>query len=164
MGDESSSNAPMVATASLSIFSTLGVLGMCLMNHKETIMEKLRCWVSWGKDDDDIEAQRATTVQTLPTATTGAASLPIFPQITFPIVINNSSGQQRTAAVTIPSPFSEAAPSKPQLERSHSDPTPETSDHTGETVSMSPVSQATSSTTEPVVFRRVASLENQHSY
>jgi hypothetical protein len=117
MDDTSSYNGSVIAAASLSVVSTLGVIGTCLMNHKDVIMEKLRCWVSWGVQEPttsgDIEAAISTR------ESTGT-------KITFPIVINNHSGEQRQAHVALPSPFDEV---RPKLERSHSDPTFESSDH-----------------------------------
>lgn len=151
----------MIAAASLSVVSTLGFVGTCLMNHKDIILDKMRCWISWGvsKDDDDIEAQRTIT-SPRPTATDPQVS---FPQISFPIVINNSSGEQRPATVTLPSPFQE----RPQIQRSHSDPNPSTSESeyhdTTPTSSSRDGTSSNSSSSADVVHRRI-SLDEKHSY
>lgn len=109
------SNASIVAASSLSVVSILGVVGSCLFNYRDKIMEKMKCWISWGDvKDDDIEAQ-VTQPPTLATTST-------IPNITFPIVINNHSGEQKSACVTLPSPFDDTAV-VPKLDRSHSDPT-----------------------------------------
>jgi hypothetical protein len=87
------------------------------MNHKDVIMDKLKCWISWGVQEPatsgDIEAAIPAREST-------------GPNITFPIVINNHSGEQRQATVTLPSPFDEV---RPKIDRSHSDPTFDSSDH-----------------------------------
>ena len=124
MDAEASPNGSVIAAASLSVVSTLGFLGTCLMNHKDTIMEKAMGWISWSKKDDqdhptDIEAPRPSTM---------------MPNISFPIVINNNSGDQRPAQVTLsPSPFEERRP-RPvtRHRRSYSDPTYESSSSGGE--------------------------------
>jgi hypothetical protein len=139
MDDTSSYNGSVIAAASLSVVSTLGVIGTCLMNHKDVIMEKLRCWISWGVQEtatSDIEAAIPTR------QSTGT-------KITFPIVINNNSGEQRQAHVTLPSPFDEV---RPKLERSHSDPTFESSDH-----DHSPYSTSDSHTTQTTQTTRSSS-------
>ena len=109
------SNASIVAASSLSVVSIIGVVGSCLFNYRDKIMDKMKCWVSWGDvKEDDIEAQ-TTRPSTLATTST-------IPNITFPIVINNHSGEQKSACVTLPSPFDDKAV-VPKLDRSHSDPT-----------------------------------------
>jgi hypothetical protein len=118
------------------------------MNHKDTIMEKMKCWVGWGTsaepppDDEvvDLEAQRTSTST-------------LVPNISFPIVINNNTGEQKPACVTLsPSPFSDA--DRPRIDRSHSDPTFDSSDHHSDT---SPQSRGTTTTdSSDVIFRRVS--------
>ncbi|MGA1563842.1 MAG: hypothetical protein ACO35C_04395 [Pontimonas sp.] len=156
----STGNSGVIVAASLSVVSTLGFVGTCLANHKDVIMEKMRCWISWGapKEEDDIEAQRTVT-SPRPVDYQQAS----FPQISFPIVINNSSGEQRPATVTLPSPFEE----RPHRHhRSHSDPNPSTSDseyqHDTTPTSYDGTSSNSSSSAD-VVHRRI-SLDEKHSY
>lgn len=147
--ESSSSNGSVIAAASLSVVSTLGVIGTCLMNHRDTIMDKARCWIGWGatpepdKEEEvvDLEAQRSSTV-------TG-----LVPNISFPIVINNNSGEQKPACVTLsPSPFEDR--DRPRLERTQSDPTFDSSDHHSDT---SPASRGTTTTdSSDVIFRRIS--------
>jgi hypothetical protein len=148
MDETSSYNGSVIAAASLSVVSTLGVIGTCLINHKDVIMEKLRCWISWGVQEPATSGDIESAIPTRESTGT---------KITFPIVINNNSGEQRQATVTLPSPFDEV---RPPIDRSHSDPTFDSSDHdhSPTTYSDSHTSQTTRSSSDSsrVLSRRIS--------
>lgn len=148
------SNASIIAASSLSVVSILGVLGSCLVNHRDKIMDKMKCWISWGdtKEDPipDLEAQQTTQ------ATTTTSSIP---NITFPIVINNHSGEQKSACVTLPSPFDDKA-IVPKLDRSYSDPTFDSSEPYTHSPDTTPTSdrehKSTTTDSSTIVSRRIS--------
>lgn len=152
-----SEGAGVVAATSLSVVSIIGMIGTCLISHKDVLLDTIRNWKSGHGEDDDIEAQRQSTIATAPTQTTPN----LFPNISFPIVINNNpanSSKHVIGTVTLPSPFE--SKNGDDLERSHSEPTPETSDFSD----VSPARRSddhTSTSSDPVVFRI---LEGRHSH
>jgi len=179
----------IIAAASLSVVSTLGFIGTCLMQHKDVIMEKFRCcWTSWVErdKDDDIEAQRQSTMTTQQTPQS------LYPSITFPIVINNHPDKKSTpGSVMLPSPFDSRYHDRHQdrhhdkhydkhhdrhhdkhhnnhtIERVYSCPTSNTSPDISDFSDLSPDSRErhsvdnSSSSSDPVIFR---TLENRRSY
>lgn len=116
------------------------------MNHKDVLIDKMKYWISRSgqEPDADIEAPIQTRESTVP-------------NITFPIVINNHAGEQRQARVSLPSPFDEV---RPQIDRSHSDPTFDSSDHdhSPTTYSDSQTTQTTRSSSDSsrVLSRRIS--------
>jgi len=147
-----SPNGSIIAAASLSVVSTLGFLGTCLMNHKDTIMEKTRCWISWSNKKDGDEEDQPTDIEAPRQST-------MLPNISFPIVINNNSGDQRPAHVTLsPSPFDEHR-RVTRHRRSYSDPTYDSS-NSGECTSPTHSSHtdraSNTSDSSDVVYRRVS--------
>ena len=132
MSTDTGTNAPVVAAASLSIVSILGFLGTCLVNHKDTIIEKLRCSIGWNTQPDtevDLEARQSTGT---------------IPQITLPIVINNHSGEMTLAA---------HAQQQSNHRRSHSEPTFDTSESYEYDTSPTKTSTEKSSSSSDIVCR-----------
>lgn len=136
-------NNALIGVASLSIVSTVGMIGTCVWNYREVLLEKMKCVISFNTtDQDDLEAgPSAPAPPTPPSSPIGG------PSITFPIIINNSSsGLEGRYPISIPliSPFSSNA--QPVLERHHSDPAVGSSDASSE--------DATSNESPPVVSRQ----------
>lgn len=144
----STTNSALIGVASLSIVSTVGMIGTCVWNYRDVLLEKMKCVISFNTtDQDDIEAgPSAPAPPTPPSSPIGG------PSITFPIIINNSSsGLEGRYPISIPliSPFSSqptTANAQPVLERHHSDPAVGSSDASSE--------DATSNESPPVVSRQ----------
>lgn len=143
----STTNGALIGVGALSIVSTVGMIGTCVWNYREVLLEKMKCVISFNTtDQDDIEAgPSAPAPPTPPSSPIGG------PSITFPIIINNSSsGLEGRYPISIPliSPFSQptTANAQPVLERHHSDPAVGSSDASSE--------DATSNESPPVVSRQ----------
>lgn len=134
---EGTQNGGVIAAASLSIVSILGFVGTVLMNHKDIILEKMKCWVGWGAQP--TEDERVTDLEARPST---AVALPTC--ITLPITINNHSGEMTLTA----NPHRRS-----HHNRSQSDPTYETSDSYHETSSSG---DHLSSSSSDMIARRVS--------
>jgi len=143
-------NGALIGVGALSIVSTVGMIGTCVWNYREVLLEKMKCVISFNTTetrDDDIEGPSQPPEQAAP-------SSPLGPSITFPIIINNSSsGMEGRYPISIPlvSPFSQpTANAQPNtvavIERHHSDPAVGSSDASSE--------DATSNESPPVVSRQ----------
>jgi len=104
-------NSSVIVASSLSIVSILGFVGTCLMNHKDTILEKMRCWVGWGTEKNDEE-------HTVDLEARGSTEIP---RITLPIVINNHSGEMTLAPQQQPVATHRRSHSEPTFDTSTSD-------------------------------------------
>lgn len=139
-------NAAIIGVGTLSIVSTVGMIGTCLWNHREMLLQKIRCVISFNQDDaePDLEAQNTQAVAPVSQPAPAAG-----PSITFPIIINNSSGLEgrQSFPISVPfvSPFNQQASGLP-LERHYSDPTMASSDATSE-------GDRTSNESPPVLYR-----------
>jgi hypothetical protein len=125
----------------MSIVSTVGVIGTCLWNYREKILEKMKCVITFGGEQDDAPAPPPPSdIEMGRTETSGQ------PSITFPIIINNSSRLDgREVSLPFISPF-DARLSQGGLTRHHSDPQLASSDGTS-------VEDNTSNESPPVQYR-----------
>lgn len=147
----------IIGIGALSIVSTVGMIGTCVWNYRDKIFEKMKCVITFGGQQDDAPQPVPSVPPALPPTPPpsdiemGRTSAPTQPSITFPIIINNSSGLEgrESYPVSLPfiSPFDARLSSQGGLVRHHSDPQIASSDGTSEDA------DNTSNESPPVQYR-----------